>query len=257
MKIGKGPSGLIGITTNERSVKIWANGHHLCGELLTELEALRDNQQTGDNMHKEEGTGRMNADAEDRRKIRTALHKCIHPLDITSHPSNSFVNINTGEEAYEKVKVNKAVEMGKEKLKKFQESLPEGFRERLSSTVVTMSEAKSKKKNSTVGHFSTDLIFYRVMYLLGTNQLNFSVLFNFELAPVPTSLFKDSGEAQYTKSKADLVKKMKVEISTRGVRPQCVVVDGGGMLHLSLHWPKDGVVVDLVSGVEQYIGKIH
>ena len=29
MKIGKGPSGLIGITTNERSVKIWANGHHL------------------------------------------------------------------------------------------------------------------------------------------------------------------------------------------------------------------------------------
>ena len=67
---------------------------------------------------------------------------------------------------------------------------------------MTMSEAKSKKKNSTVGHFSTDLIFSRVMYLLGTNQLNFSVLFNFELAPVPTSLFKDSGEAQYTKVKS-------------------------------------------------------
>ena len=38
MKVGKGPAGLIGNTTNTRSVKIWANSHHLSSEVLTELE---------------------------------------------------------------------------------------------------------------------------------------------------------------------------------------------------------------------------
>ena len=34
IKTGKGPSGIIGITTNERSVSIWANSHHLCDDLI-------------------------------------------------------------------------------------------------------------------------------------------------------------------------------------------------------------------------------
>ena len=40
IKVGKGPAGIIGVTTNERSVSIWSNIHNLCGELLTELEDL-------------------------------------------------------------------------------------------------------------------------------------------------------------------------------------------------------------------------
>ena len=54
MKMGKGPSGIIGITSNQRSVKIWANGHHLCGHLLAELETSRDNQRSDPPVHKEE-----------------------------------------------------------------------------------------------------------------------------------------------------------------------------------------------------------
>ena len=146
MKIGKGPSGLIGITTNERSVKIWANGHHLCGELLTELQTVRDKQQTSECVHKEEGAGRISSGTEDRRKIRTALQKCIHPLDAASHAANTVVNIYTGEVSDESVNVNKAFEIGTEQLKKFHESLPEGFRERLSSKVVTMLARGKKKK---------------------------------------------------------------------------------------------------------------
>ena len=64
MKVGKGPTGVIGVTTNDRSVSIWSNSsHHLCGELLTELSDLGSNQQTHD--PKEEGTGRIKLDAED------------------------------------------------------------------------------------------------------------------------------------------------------------------------------------------------
>ena len=42
MKIAKGPVGITGVTTNEQAVQIWASGHHLCIQVLTELEDLRE-----------------------------------------------------------------------------------------------------------------------------------------------------------------------------------------------------------------------
>ena len=46
MKHGKGPSGIIGITTNERaSVRVWSNEHHLRGAVLNELESLRSSNE--------------------------------------------------------------------------------------------------------------------------------------------------------------------------------------------------------------------
>ena len=88
MKIGKGPAGLIAITTNARSVQIWANGHHLCSELLTELEGLRNNgdgKNEGKRTHKEERKGRIQSDAQDRRKLQLAVKNCIHPFETESH----------------------------------------------------------------------------------------------------------------------------------------------------------------------------
>ena len=69
MKIGKGPSGMIGVTTNERAVKIWANSHHLCTEVATELEELRTEKELKQKIHKEEYAGRMKSDSADRLKI--------------------------------------------------------------------------------------------------------------------------------------------------------------------------------------------
>ena len=37
MRMEKGPSSLIGVRTQESTVKVWANGHHLCNELLLGL----------------------------------------------------------------------------------------------------------------------------------------------------------------------------------------------------------------------------
>ena len=259
MKIGKGPSGIIGVTTNERTVKIWSNSHHLCGELLTELEDLRTSTANKDGKHKEEGQGRIKGDMEDRLKLRNALATYIHPLQIETHSANVLVNIYNGEEAGENVNVNKSFEIGMNYMNEFQEKLPEGFREKMSTRVVTMAEGKKKKEaNATiqVKDYNTELIMSRVLYLLGNNQLDFSTLFNYELAPVPTSLFKDSGDARYPKTKSVLKNKLKVEVSLRGIAPDVVIVDGGGMLHSSIHWPKDGKVEDLVNGVEQYVNKL-
>ena len=82
---------------------------------------------------------------------------------------------------------------------------------------------------------------------MGNNQLDFTTLFNYELSPVPTSMFHDSVDARYPKSKVVLKNKLKVEVSVCGVEADAVVVDGGGggMIYASIYWPKDGSVEDL------------
>ena len=256
MKIGKGPSGIIGVTTKERTVKVWANGHHLCNELLSELDSLRDRKNDSPIKHKEEGPGRIKADQLDRNKLQNTLEKCIHPLAVETHKNSSMlVNVYTGEKVGKDKNVNMAVEIGHKQMMEFCSGLPQGFRDKLSCKVVTMAESKKRKQRSEVAPFNTELLFSRVMYLLGNQQLDFTTLFNYELSPVPTSMFHDSGDARYPKSKVVLKNKLKVEVSTRGVEVGAVVVDGGGMLHSLIHWPKDGSVEDLAKGVELYVSK--
>ena len=57
MNVGKGPSGLIGVTTNEHAVKVWANSHHHCNSLVTELNEIIDKTSSQQLSHKEEGKG--------------------------------------------------------------------------------------------------------------------------------------------------------------------------------------------------------
>ena len=137
---------------------------------------------------------------------------------------------------------------------KFSKTLPEGFRDKISQTVVTMITPKDKRKESSTNEdFNTELIFSRVMYLLGNGQLELSSVFNYELSPVPLALFSESGDARYPTSKAVLMNSMKSEVSSRSILPSVTIVDGIAMLHAVIHWPKDGTVLDLVNGVEKFI----
>ena len=47
-----------------------------------------------------------------------------------------------------------------------------------------------------------------------------------------------------------------MEVSVRGVEVDVVVVDGGSMLHSSIHWPNDGLVRNLAAGVETYVSHL-
>ena len=83
-------------------------------------------------------------------------------------------------------------------------------------------------------------------------QMDLKSLFSYELAPVVTSLFKDSGEPRYATSKSDLKNSLKVEVSSRGKESDTVLVDCGGMLHSAIYWPKDRQVSDLLKSIEKY-----
>ena len=49
--------------------------------------------------------------------------------------------------------------------------------------------------------------------------------------------------------------KMKIEVSSRGVQPDSILIDGTGLLH-KIHWQTDGLVSDLVDGIERYVRKM-
>ena len=91
------------------------------------------------------------------------------------------------------------------------------------------SEVKKKQAKEASGN--TELIFSRVLYLAANGSIDFSTLFNYELAPVPTSLFKDTSEARYPSAKSTLMQKLKSKTRTRGLSTETVAIDGGGLLH--------------------------
>ena len=70
---------------------------------------------------------------------------------------------------------------------------------------------------------NTDLIMSRVLYLVGNSFIVFSTIFNYELAPVPTTMFQDFGEARYSKTifKIVLKNKLKFEVTFGGYRLKC------------------------------------
>ena len=106
---------MIGVTTNDRSVSIWANSHHLCSELLTKLSDQGYKQQPNGNKHNEENSRQIDSDADDHRKIKTTLRKCVHPLEVDSQLPNVLFNIYIGEESDRFVNGSKTTEFGAKK----------------------------------------------------------------------------------------------------------------------------------------------
>ena len=104
----------------------------------------------------------------------------------------------------------------------------------------------------------TNLIYSRVMGLMSSRDVDFKYVFSHELAPVPISMFEDSGDMRITKSKSTLNRKLQVEQSSRTLpTPETIVVDGCAILW-TIQWPKHVTVQDYVNNVLEYIfGKLR
>ena len=118
----------------------------------------------------------------------------------------------------------------------FQRSLPDRFRSTIKKEFVSMKETgKSGIKTKTVEVYNTEIIFSRVMYLLPAGHIQMEDLFKYELAPVPTALFKDAGEGRYPTSKVVFKNGFKVEVSTITIVADAIIIDGCTMLHSAIH----------------------
>ena len=209
MRYGKGPGELIGLTLNEKSVKIWAYGLHICTEIIHDLDEMRSNDCSKDvQIHKEEITSRLRSDCCDRDKIRIKLEQCINRLEPTQHPV-TLVNIATGYvDKSSAVNVEKAIEIGCRQMKKFVQEFPDSFHKTISKQVHML---KSEKKGVQIGdiqNFNTEAIYARIMCLLSIGQTTLETALKHELSPVPTSLFSGYWRYEICKGKISFESKL-------------------------------------------------
>ncbi|KAG1670411.1 hypothetical protein GQR58_016915 [Nymphon striatum] len=86
-------------------------------------------------------------------------------------------------------------------------------------------------------------------------NLNLQDLFSYELAPVPTSMFKDSGAIRFMTDKVKL-KRLQVETSVRTILIDATVIDESALLWIP-NWPTKGTVAYLIAGFKSLIEWRH
>ena len=260
MRYGHGPRGIIGITLKPETLKTWALGLHICSRLEQDIADITEGERvTSQETHKEETTARIRSDAKDRESIRIKLELCIDPLNPSSHPSN-IVNIVSGKVADDAVNAQDAVSIGTEAMKEHEKQWPDGFRNTISKKVKTIADGKKFVSVGTEKVYDTTVIYSRVIGIQASSrELDLKKVLSYELAPVPTSMFHDSGAARMCKAKSDLKKRLARETSSKVVETNqaAVVLDGSAILWV-VHWPAKGTVVDFVNNFKKYISnKLH
>lgn len=226
---------------------------HACTKIVKGVaELTRGYKEVDVTSHKEEKPSRIHGDNQDRSKIREKLQLCIQPLDNDDHPKG-LVNIQTGQIQPESVNVEHAVDIGKAQMITFESSLPSGFNAPLSKKVFTMAVTKKSIKVGGKDVYDVNLIYSRVLGLQQTRDIDLPTVLKHELAPMPTSMFKENGTMRIASAKSTLKKKLQVLVSSRIVqKAEAVIIDGCAILWC-VHWPCKGTVKDFVDNVCSFI----
>lgn len=196
MRYGHGRAGIIGITLKPETLKTWALSRHICSQLMEDLAELRgeSDENRFQDRHKEEAASRISSDKKDREALKRKLEMCIHPLKPELHPEQ-LVNVANGTVGVSQINVDQAVSIGRSQLLEFEKELPSGFWKPIEKKVKTMAVTK---KGIVIGPkvlYDTQLIFSRVMGLQASSrEVDFKDVLSYELAPIPTALFDDSGK---------------------------------------------------------------
>ena len=136
----------------------------------------------------------------------------------------------TGLIALPKVNVEQAAKIGKQQTASFENALPSGFYLSLSKRVVAMNAAKKSVIVRGKDVYNTNVIYARVLELQQSRDTDIQDVIRHELAPFPTSLFKETSDMRLPTGKCVLKNKLKVPVSARHVQPDTVIVDGCALL---------------------------
>ena len=126
----------------------------------------------------------------------------------------------------------------------FQDSLPEGFHDRLPKkvTLLTGKSRGKKSADSTKECNNVGDIFGRLLLLSQDNPINMGEVLSYQLIPIPLSLFNIHGTMRVCKTKANLKNDLQVLVNKRLVlKPDCAIVDGCAILWI-IQWASNGIV---------------
>ena len=254
MKRGKGPSGVIGNTQNPQTVATWSYSQHAVVTLMGDLNMMTDEDSLPKLKHKEETTGRINSDTQDRESLHHTLSECIDPMDPGSHRDGSLINIVTGAIAPANVNIDEAVSQGQEQLETFESSWPEGFYNNIKQQVVTFSDKRNAIKVGDTLVIDQEAIYARVIGLMvSQRELDLKDVLGCELAAYPPSMFHPDGSMRIATGKACLKNILAVETSVRvWGQPSVIVVDVSAVLW-TINWSTKGTVQTFVNEVKIWV----
>ena len=178
--------------------------------------------------------------------IREKLQLSIDLLDSSDHPADGIVNVVTGLIAPTSLNVEQAVEIGKTQMISFENTLPTGFYESISKKVVTMNSIKKSIRVGGKDVYDLNLIYSRVLGLQLSREIDLTDVLKYELAPLPTSMFKESGEMRIATGKSSLKNKLKVTVSSHHAQDSEVTIFDGCTILWCVHWPCKGTVQEYV-----------
>ena len=149
-------------------------------------------------VHKEERQGRIKIDSQDRCNMQKKLEQLIHPV-LPNHHSSELLNIASGKiERDSSVNMTDGVEIGKEQMKEFYATFPDGFYSPIKKKVKLM----KAEKTCAIGDieiYSTEAIYTHIICLMSTSSIKIEDLLKYELSPVPTSPFDENGDTRLNK----------------------------------------------------------
>jgi len=202
MKLGKGPSGIIGDTQNAQTVATWSYSQHAVITLTGDLQIMTGEDSTPKLVHKEESNGRIKTDAQDRLSLSVTLQECIDPMDPDSHPDGALLNVVTEAVAPQDVNIDRAVTLGQEQMEALESSY-----NTVKWQVVTFSGNRNAVKVGDVTIIDQEAIYARVIGLMVSQQdVDFGQVISCELAAYPPSMFHSDGSMRLATGKAYLNK---------------------------------------------------
>ena len=104
--------------------------------------------------------------------------------------------------------------------------------------------------------FHINLIYSRVQ--ASSREVDIKDVLAHGLAPIPASMFRETGEIRCSKTKSVLKNQLKVEVASRNaLKTDITVIDGSALLWV-IYWHVGGTITTYVSNFRQHIErKLH
>lgn len=196
IRYGKVKGGLVEKTLSQEQVATWTLSHQLCNSFTLAYDTMHDEEpdeeyDPGTKTHKEEGKRRKELDAADRNAVISEMKKYTNPLCM--NPDEKLINIVTGRVAPDNVNVDDALCIGSAMAAEFSAALPGRCYQPLKKKVITMKASKRSMKVGGKSVYDMEKFYARMLVISQKRDVHLQELFQFELSPVPSSLFDEFG----------------------------------------------------------------
>ena len=160
--------------------------------------------------------------------------KHTHPL-MTAHDS-LLINIVNGRVAPKEVNVDNALEIEQSMAARFTKGIPLRFYAPIKKQVISMEVVKKKVKIGNVDIYDMEKLYARLLVISQKRNIDLAGVFEYELSPVPSSLFDKYGDMRKG-TKSTIIQKYAVFSESLSEPVDLELIDGNESLY-HCQWPK-------------------